>query len=193
MIILFLGSADNKLVDFLKQSGNEVHVFEEKITPETLKTLQTEWIISYGYRHIISKEIIDLIYPRIINLHISYLPWNRGADPNLWSFIDETPKGVTIHLVDEGLDTGDILIQKEVEFKDLETETLSSTYQILKKEIETLFMANWEKISTLKIEARPQLGKGSYHKSSQKNEILQLLTYGYQTKVVELNKLIKTN
>jgi len=188
MIILFLGSLNNKLVDFLKQSGNEVHVSEEKITSETLKDLEVEWIISYGYRHIISKEVIDLIYPKIINLHVSYLPWNRGADPNLWSFIEDSPKGVSIHLVDEGLDTGDILIQKEVEFEDLEMQTLSSTYLILKNEIEILFMVNWEKISTQKIEAKAQLGNGSYHKSSLKNKILELLKNGYESKVIDLIK-----
>ncbi len=52
----------------------------------------------------------------IINLHISFLPWNRGAHPNFWSFYDDTPKGVTIHLIDEGIDTGAIIYQKEITF-----------------------------------------------------------------------------
>ena len=44
---------------------------------------------------------------------MSYLPWNRGADPNFWSILEDTPKGVTIHIMDESIDTGDILYQKD--------------------------------------------------------------------------------
>ena len=52
----------------------------------------------------------------IINLHISYLPYNRGAHPNFWSFVENTPSGVSIHQVDSGIDTGKIVIQKQINF-----------------------------------------------------------------------------
>lgn len=52
----------------------------------------------------------------VLNLHISYLPWNRGANPNFWSFVENTKKGVTIHEIDEKLDKGKILLRKELEF-----------------------------------------------------------------------------
>src|SRR5690606_23646870 len=44
----------------------------------------------------------------------SYLPYNRGAHPNVWSIVEETPAGVTLHYVDAGIDTGDIVAQREV-------------------------------------------------------------------------------
>ncbi|MCL0081308.1 hypothetical protein M1N64_03665 [Peptococcaceae bacterium] len=50
---------------------------------------------------------MDKFQGRAINLHISFLPWNRGADPNFWSFIENAPVGVSIHYLDEGIDTGD--------------------------------------------------------------------------------------
>ena len=53
---------------------------------------------------------------KIINLHISYLPYNKGAHPNFWSFADNTPSGVTIHEVNENLDSGNIIFQKKIEF-----------------------------------------------------------------------------
>ena len=59
--------------------------------------------------------MLDQINYRAINLHISYLPWNRGADPNLWSAVG-MPKGVTIHYINDGFDTGDILFQKAILF-----------------------------------------------------------------------------
>ena len=40
----------------------------------------------------------------------------QGAHPNFWSFYDNTPSGVTIHLIDAGIDTGDVLYQKKLIF-----------------------------------------------------------------------------
>jgi hypothetical protein len=83
-------------------------------------------IISFGYRHIISKEIIKSVNCPIINLHISYLPYNRGAHPNFWSFYDKTPSGVTIHLVNEGIDTGPIIYQRHIIFDNNEKMRMSA-------------------------------------------------------------------
>ena len=47
---------------------------------------------------------------------MSYLPYNRGAHPNFWSFVNNTVKGVTIHEIDQGIDTGKIILQKSIKF-----------------------------------------------------------------------------
>lgn len=190
MKILFLGPSESSLVNFLQNLKNEVVVFEEKLNEEIIKEINPDWVISYGYRHILSNPIIDFVYPKIINLHISLLPWNRGADPNLWSFVDNTPKGVSIHLLTKGVDTGDILVQKEVVFGDIEKQTLGSTYLLLKQEIELLFIKNWEKIKNQELIPFQQSGKGSYHNSIDKNKIVQFIPHGYETKVTQIkNKL----
>ena len=66
------------------------------------------------------------------------MPYNRGSHPNFWSFVENTPAGVTIHEVDEGVDTGKIINQKQIVF-DLNHEknklTFRSTYKILIREI----------------------------------------------------------
>ena len=87
-------------------------------------------VISFGYRHILSKEVIGSGNAPMVNLHSSYLPWNRGAHPNFWSFYDDTPSGVSIHLIDEGVDTGPILYQKYVDISG-EDKTFSQTYKKL--------------------------------------------------------------
>ena len=102
-------------------------------------------ILSYGYRKIINKNIIKNIKRPIINLHISYLPYNRGADPNFWSFKNNTPKGVTIHEVDEGIDTGDIIFRKKIKFFIKKDTTLRHTYFILRNEIEILITTSKNK------------------------------------------------
>ncbi len=181
MRVLFLGVAASPLVDFLKSFGEEVLVTQEKITVEALLKNEIDFIVSCGYRHIVKPPVIQKYTGRIVNLHISYLPWNRGADPNLWSFIEKTPKGVTIHLMDEGVDTGAILFQKEVEFGP--GETLKTSYDKLKKEIEELFKSHWHKIRSGSCPARRQEGVGSVHTVAQGKEIFTKLPEGYDTRV----------
>lgn len=164
MKILFLTNNNSavELFNWLQSEGEEIELMQVRITEEFLNNNVYKLIISYGYRYIIKKEIIDKYRGKIINLHISYLPWNRGADPNIWSFIENTPKGVTIHLIDEGIDTGEIIFQKKLEFNK-NVETLRSSYEILQEEIQLLFKENWQKIKSFDFVSKKQIEKGSLH------------------------------
>lgn len=91
----------------------------EKIkTPEAiqqLRELTPEGIIVVAYGQILSKEILKLPPRGCINVHASLLPAYRGAAPIHWAVIQgETRTGVTTMLMDEGLDTGDMLLKREV-------------------------------------------------------------------------------
>jgi len=183
--VLFLGPEDSPLLAWIKNQGDEVIQSADKLSPEEVAQQNFDFLVSYGYRHIIRKEILDLFPDRAVNLHISYLPWNRGADPNLWSFIEDSPKGVTIHYVDEGLDTGDIIIQKRVDF-DLDTETLATSYQKLHREIQQLFKEVWNDIKHLQCPRKKQIGDGSMHLAREKESLGNLLNAGWDTPVSEL-------
>ena len=102
-------------------------------------------VVSFGYRHIIKADQIKRSTAPIINLHISYLPWNKGSHPNFWSHYDSTPTGVSIHLVDEGIDTGPIIFQKYVNI-DTKKFTFENSHRLLVDEIEDLFIDNLDKI-----------------------------------------------
>ena len=91
--------------EFLLSFGDEVTRTEEPLESGMKCLEHVDFIISYGYRHILKKDLIEMFPRKIANLHISLLPWNRGADPNLWSFLEDTPKGVTIHYIDCSVDT----------------------------------------------------------------------------------------
>jgi methionyl-tRNA formyltransferase len=160
--ILFLGytKAQTTLVDELINKRCEVWHTDDKI----ITTQSYDLVISYGYRHILKKAVIESSSAPIINLHISYLPWNRGAHPNFWSFYDNTPSGVTIHLVDKGVDTGAIIYQRLVNFSEDEN-TFSKTYKKLTSEIEQLFKENLEQIISKKFIPTPQQQhKGTFHR-----------------------------
>lgn len=165
MKILFLGynSTQTKLINFLTNQGYKTHHTQEKI--DTSFVQEFDWIISFGYRHIITKNQLEAINYKAINLHISYLPYNRGSHPNFWSFMDNTPKGVTIHQIDEGLDTGGIYIQQKVDINP-QHHTFSSSYQLLLESLENLFILNYKKIFDGELKPIPQTGNSTYHKSS---------------------------
>jgi methionyl-tRNA formyltransferase len=88
---------------------------------------ETDAIIVVGYGRIIPQWMIDLPPLGNINLHGSLLPKYRGAAPIQWAIANgETTTGVTTMLIDAGLDTGDILLQKELPIaRDDTAETLA--------------------------------------------------------------------
>ena len=161
--VLFLGYKENEthIIKSLIDKDCAVWHTEDKIQ----STIGFDMVVSFGYRHILKKEVITSSPAPIVNLHISYLPFNRGAHPNFWSFFDGTPSGVSIHLIDEGIDTGPVLFQRYVNFEK-EEKTFMQTYKRLICEIEDLFMGNIDPIVLNKLEPKPQRRKGTHHKVS---------------------------
>ena len=89
---------------------------------ETLKGINPDVIVVVAFGQLLPKEILELPKYRCINIHASLLPKYRGAAPIQWAVIDgEEETGVTTMLMDEGLDTGDILEQKTIRLAEDET------------------------------------------------------------------------
>lgn len=184
MNILLLGPYRKNLVDFLSFLGDEVVTREVPLDSDSKCLCNIDFIISYGYQHILKEDVLDKFSNKAINLHISLLPWNRGADPNLWSFLEDTPKGVTIHYLDYGIDTGDILAQQEVNY--VPEDTLRTSYERLSKTIEELFRRVWPNIRSGKQKSIPQLKGGSYHRLNDRVAFEYLFTKGWDTPVADL-------
>lgn len=191
MKILLLSNNDN--VNALKkrfiEMGEEVILYHDRVTPDLIEELAPDFTVVYNYRSIIKEDVISLLGNRIINLHTSFLPWNKGSSPNIWSFIDDTPKGVTIHRLEKGLDTGKILLRKEL-FFDEEKETLCTTYEKLNEEIVALLCENWEDVKNGKIPFKVQEGKGSYHRTADLEEILGGRKIDYSMTVKDFKEFI---
>ncbi len=92
-----------------------------------------EFIIVVAYGKVLPKEILDIPAKGCINVHASLLPKYRGAAPVQWSLINgERTTGVTTMLMDEGLDTGDILLQSSLEIsEDDNAATLSKKLSVV--------------------------------------------------------------
>ncbi len=77
---------------------------------EIIKKMEVDYIVVVAYGQILSKEILEHPDKGCINVHASVLPKYRGAAPINWAIINgEKDTGVTTMLMEEGLDTGDIL------------------------------------------------------------------------------------
>jgi methionyl-tRNA formyltransferase len=78
-----------------------------------IKEYDADLFISMSFNQILKKEIIDLPPLGFINCHAGALPFYRGRNPLNWVLInDEKHFGITVHYVDEGIDTGDIIEQR---------------------------------------------------------------------------------
>lgn len=82
---------------------------------EIIREIDPDAIIVAAYGKILPKEILDFPRYGCINVHGSLLPKYRGAAPIQWSVINGEPEtGVTIMQMNEGIDTGDMLLQKTI-------------------------------------------------------------------------------
>lgn len=155
---------------------------------ETIDPTTFDWIVCFGHRKIIGQEAIGHFTDRIINIHLSFLPWCRGADPNFWSWFEDYPKGVSIHRIDAGIDTGNIIVQQHVT-KWRGNDTLKSSYFYLIATAKQLFEDSWKNIRRDGLPTRAQGDHGSYHSSKDKNPWFSQLPLGWDTPVKEIKRL----
>jgi len=132
MKVLLLGSespACDAVRAFLDSAGEDVRAWTQRASLDLVRDVSPDIIVSYGFRWLLPEGVFA--FPRLgtVNAHISYLPWNRGADPNFWSHAEGTPKGVSLHFIDTGIDTGALVAREAVTFG--EGDTLRTSYDTL--------------------------------------------------------------
>ena len=113
----------------VKQFGidNEIEV----IQPKKIKEINPDLIVVVAYGKILPKEIIDIPKYGIINVHSSLLPKYRGASPIHSAILNgDTKSGVSIMYIEEGLDSGDVILQESCDI--LENDTLGTLHDKLK-------------------------------------------------------------
>lgn len=78
-----------------------------------LEEYKPDVLVSMSFNQILKKDIIDFSPKGFINCHAGALPFYRGRNPLNWAIINgESEFGITVHYVDEGIDTGDIIEQR---------------------------------------------------------------------------------
>lgn len=181
MRVLFLGPTSSSTVAaHLRALGEDVIARDDRIAADC----NADFLVSFGYRYILAQDVLDRFPGRAINLHLSLLPWNRGMHPDVWAHVDGTPSGVTLHHIDAGIDTGDIITQREVAIA--ADDTLRGGYDRLMAASESLFIEHWPLLRTGAAPRTPQSGPGSYHRASDLERLQPLLIAGWDTPVAAL-------
>lgn len=149
------------LFRWLEDEGYDVILCTDRLDVKWCREQSFDLAVSYTYIYILSAEVIDALNNNVVNIHNSLLPFNRGKDPNLWSIVERTPRGVSLHYMDAELDKGYIIAQSIV--NDNDAETLASSYDNLDRAAKQLF-----KDAFKYYDFWPQLkkkvdGKGTYH------------------------------
>ncbi|MCC6227350.1 MAG: formyl transferase [Microthrixaceae bacterium] len=117
--------------------------------------------VLFGYR--IGDKLLSAAAWAAVNLHPGLLPYNAGANPNVWPLVDGTPAGTTLHLMTSSLDAGDILAQARVAHSP--DDTGLTLYRRLMEASFDLFTDTWPSIRT--IVPTPQVGPGTFHRSDE--------------------------
>jgi methionyl-tRNA formyltransferase len=172
----------------IEEEGDFVKIYKTETSYDQFIADKTDFIISYGYKYLIKGELLERYQGRIINLHPSLLPWGRGYFPNFWSHVFGFRKGVSIHLIDAGIDTGAVLAQREHFFDD--SDTLRTSYYELQMSMLCLFTKVWGPIRNEKVIPLPQnLSDGNTFYKKQFDLAFPFLPKGFDTRLVEVQSL----
>ncbi|MEP6995488.1 MAG: formyltransferase family protein [Acidobacteriota bacterium] len=152
-ILAATGVEPDRVFDASRLDGGDVR--------DAIASAGAEMGLSVLFGYLLRRPLIDLFPRGCVNLHPAYLPYNRGAYPNVWSIVEGTPAGVTLHVVDEGIDTGEILCQKTVAVSP--SDTGQSLYRKLEAASLELFREGWPRVRAGQIRPIPQGGEGTAH------------------------------
>jgi phosphoribosylglycinamide formyltransferase-1 len=138
---------------FLRKDYFSKKDFEDNIL-RVLKTEKIDLIALAGYMRILGKTLISAYPKKIINIHPSLLPHFPGKQAIVDAYNQKANKtGVTIFYIDEGIDTGEIITQKEIDIQaywsidDLEQAIHKVEHELFCKTINDLIGAEYEKKS----------------------------------------------
>ena len=163
---------------------HEIEVYQPQKAREegfvnTLKELNPDIIVVVAFGQILPKSILDIPKLGCINVHVSLLPKLRGAAPINWTIINgDTKTGVTTMYMDEGLDTGDIILTEEFDLddeitagelhdkmKEIGAKTLIETLKLIEKEEAPRTPQNHDEMTYAPM-MNKQLGQIDWNKSA---------------------------
>ncbi|MFL5383160.1 MAG: formyltransferase family protein [Longimicrobiaceae bacterium] len=119
-----------------------------------LRRLELDWIVGIHFPYLVPTEVLAVPRQGVLNLHPALLPWNRGWHTPTWALLEGTPAGATLHFMDAGFDTGDVVLQRPLEPRPCDTaDTLYGRIRALEVEV---FREAW-----------PTLVDGSFRRTPQ--------------------------
>lgn len=145
------------------QENDIIYYNPEKLNNQFLKIirqLNPDICFSIYYRNIFSQDYILVPPMGFINIHPSSLPKYRGPVPTLWALLNNEKKaGVTLHYIDSGVDTGDIIAQidceipKEITGHELNDLLIEKGVELFKKQVPLILENKNKRIKQIHVNA----------------------------------------
>lgn len=159
----------------------------DKECVEHLRKYAADIMVVVAFGQILTKEILDMPKQGCINVHASLLPKYRGAAPIQWAVINgETVTGVTTMRMDEGIDTGDMILKEEVVL--VQGETGGSLFERLAKTGAELCVRTLAAIQNETVVYTPQAHEQSTHTKMIKKQTGEI---DWNRPAAELERLIR--
>ncbi len=167
--------------------------FKNEENIKFLHSLKLDYILSVHFPYLIPKEVINLPKIGVLNLHPAYLPFNRGWHTPSWAIYESSPFGVTLHWVDEKIDTGDIALQKQISISWSDTadslykKAIQCELELLREAIPFIINRNLPRI--------PQSPEGTFHSKKDLERIRRIdLNLEYKgEEIIRLLRALTTN
>lgn len=183
----------NKIRQIIEEKGfltleqpprKEISEFTEK-----LRQIKPDFIYVWSYSMILPQEIIEIPKHGCINVHLGLLPEYRGVNGIRWALLNgEEKTGVTIHFMDSGIDTGDII--SRVSFPITSEDDILSLMKKSKTAGLYLLKNCWQKIASGKANAIPQdESKANYYSA----KMSSLETIDWSKSNIEIHNLIRAS
>lgn len=142
---------DKDIIKFAKKKKIKFIIKNFNYFINAVKKNEYDWLLNlWGYK-ILKKDFLQK-FKNNLNLHPSYLPYNRGRDPYYFSIMNKTPIGVCLHKMDETIDGGKYYIKKKI-IIDFPM-TAGKIFDQSLYEIKKLFLKNWLSIRNKKIKLK---------------------------------------
>ena len=160
------------------QLAKSLHIPILQTADELIQISEIDFLISVQYHEILLQKHINCANKLAINLHMAPLPEYRGCNQFSFAIIDGAKEfGTTLHVLESGIDSGDILFESR--FPMSNKETVSTLHQKTTSESITLFEGSISDILTRNYTAKPQktfynLRPQSFHLRSEINDIKQI-------------------
>ncbi len=171
--------------EILGVGGDEVVLSHEVPTPELVTRLKPDWLVSDRNGHIVSRETLNFMEGRAVNTHASLLPNHRGWQPIFFSVWNHDRVGVTIHFIDNGLDTGNIVVQKELMVSP--ADTLKSLYERARLSTLESLLSLLPLMRADRLDGQEQdATRGSFHSKADFDKLFPCLPEGWNSEIQEI-------
>jgi methionyl-tRNA formyltransferase len=169
-LVLDVGDPQNMNKTIIESAYSDHILYSDficsKVGLDFLKSIDIELGILAWWPQLITEPLLHIPKYGFINMHPSYLPYNRGKHYYFWNIVEELPFGVSLHFINKNIDAGDIAFQKRVE-KGWEDTGFSLREKSL-SEIVSLFRENFDVIVSGQIpHSKQNLEAGTFHQGSE--------------------------